>query len=346
MRHGQPQQPAMNGALGQPGARPTRPTTEQLAQAQQFATQIRNKFVKNNLPNMTQHNVLDADRVEYNRVLEQAFHASQEMDPKLPKFFEVLKDATASSPKTPKSPKFKLAAKPKPAPAQKSRKGSKVVAPTPEPVQAPSPSSSLKRPREDEETAAGTPVVSSAPSPKKAKTEWEAPPCEEVIKKEQQIDNIKTDEDANAFLQQMTELLQMAAGNDGQEMTNITETLDMILKGCGQETSDLGASGSGFIPDMGASDASAPNADEFQDYFDFTTCAPDEDSKPATPDLLSSSSTNPSPESASDPADPATAAGDNRHANLKVEQSYEPDSLRLGAWQEVISLMQRRAVGA
>ena len=41
---------------------------------------------------MTQHNVLDADRIEYNRVLEQAFHASQEMDPKLPMFFYVLKD--------------------------------------------------------------------------------------------------------------------------------------------------------------------------------------------------------------------------------------------------------------
>ncbi|KAF7964453.1 hypothetical protein HWV62_7575, partial [Athelia sp. TMB] len=45
--NGQPQQPAMNGALGQPGARPTRPTTEQSAQAQQFVTQIRNEFVKN-----------------------------------------------------------------------------------------------------------------------------------------------------------------------------------------------------------------------------------------------------------------------------------------------------------
>jgi hypothetical protein len=44
-------------------------------------------------------------------------------------------------------------------------------------------------------------VVSSAPS----------------LKKEQQIDSIKTDEDAKAFLQQMTELLQIAAGIDGQK---------------------------------------------------------------------------------------------------------------------------------
>ncbi|KZP27348.1 hypothetical protein FIBSPDRAFT_928183 [Athelia psychrophila] len=499
--------PNMNGGMAQQG-RPTRPSPEQSHQASNFVAHVKTEFLKNNLPNMTQHIVPDQEKVEYNRVLEQAFHASQEMDPKLPMFFYVLKEgdlikklvaiilttreqrslisngtqkyilslitlrniiqqlakcnaqfaaavqgftsqpqasaapaspnpgpngapprppvipqqpqyqaqqhpsphrqptpqstqltpslaaqsiagnrpvtlnqpppakrkpqpqhqpnastpsaptppastpaaatpsaatpaaaAAAASPKTPKSPKVKAGVKPKPAPPPpKPRKNSKAVLPIPEaaPPSAPSPSSSLKRPREDEEVNAGTSVVSSAPSPKKAKTEWEAPPSEEVIKKEQQIENIKTDEDANAFLQQMTELLQMAAGNEGEEMSNISETLDMILKGCGQDTSDLGASGSGIAPNMSASDTTTTNADEFQDYFDFTGCAPDEDSsKPATPELVSSSSTNPSPESASDPADAATAAGDNRLANLKVEHSYENDSLRLGAWKEI-----------
>ncbi|KZP03292.1 hypothetical protein FIBSPDRAFT_905121 [Athelia psychrophila] len=48
----------------------------------------------------------------------------------------------------------------------------------------------------------------------------------------------------------------------------------------------------------------------------------DEDSHPTTPDLLSSSSANPSLESASDRANAASAAPDNRLVNLKVEQRH------------------------
>lgn len=41
---------------------------------------------------MAEHFVADQQKVEYNRHLEQAFQASEEMDPKLPMYFYVLKD--------------------------------------------------------------------------------------------------------------------------------------------------------------------------------------------------------------------------------------------------------------
>lgn len=96
----------------------------------------------------------------------------------------------------------------------------------------------------------------------------------------------------------------LSAENEDEEMSNISKTLYMILKGCGQDTLDLESSGSSMTPDMNVSDTGTSNADEFQDYFD-CTCASDEDFKPATPNLVSPSSTNPSPESASGPADAA-----------------------------------------
>lgn len=257
---------------------------------------------------------------------------------------------TAPSPKTPKSPKGKNATKQK-VPPQPKRKLSKAVAPTPEAVQptAPSPSSSLKRQREEETPAAsGSSGVSNAPSPKKAKTEWDSTPSEALAKKEEQIDNIKSDEDASVFLEQMTELIRLHASNDGQGdslTSDISETLDMILKGCGQDPSD--SSGASSMAPLGLGDASQPSnplpaADEFQDFLDFTSCAaedPLDPSKPATPDLISSSSTNPSPESATDAADAAglSAASDNaRLANLKSDSDlYDPDPLRLGVWREI-----------
>jgi hypothetical protein len=191
-----------------------------------------------------------------------------------------------------------------------------------------------------------TPAVSNAPSPKKVKTEWEGEPSEALVKKEQEIENVKTEEDASAFLERMTELIRLAAGNDGQESltSDISETLDMILKGCGQDTSDPGAMAPLGMGDVtGPPSSILPAADEFQfkDFLDFTSCAADEDySKPATPDLVASSSTNPSPESASDPADAAGQAATshtadtNKLANFKIEDSYDLD-LRLGAWKEI-----------
>ena len=255
------------------------------------------------------------------------------------------------TPKTPKSPKGKATPKPK-ASSQPKRKLSKAVASTPEAVQptAPSPSGSFKRQREEEIPAgSGSSSVSNAPSPKKPRTEWEAStPSEALVKKGEQIYSIATDEDASAFFEQMTALIRLHASNDAQGdslTSDISETLDMILKGCSQDPSDL--SGASAIAPLGLSDTLQPSnllpaADEFQDFLDFTSCAaedPLDRSKPATPDLISSSSTNPSPESASDSADAAglSAASDSaRLANLKSDSDpYDLDSLHLSVWREI-----------
>jgi hypothetical protein len=207
----------------------------------------------------------------------------------------------------------------------------------------------LKRQREEDDLMPSTPATSNAPSPKKTKTEWEGERSETLVKKEQQIENIKTDEDASVFLEQMTELIRIAAGNDGQESlaSDISETLDMILKGCGQDAVDPGAMASLGMSDITGRASSPstllPAADEFQfkDFLDFTSCAADDDySKPATPDLVASSSTNPSPESVSDPADGASHAAtgpssDAKLTNFKMEDSYDSDLLRLGVWKEI-----------
>ncbi|KAH9178368.1 hypothetical protein EDB89DRAFT_1930798 [Lactarius sanguifluus] len=92
----------------------------------------------------------------------------------------------------PKSPKGKAAAKPSkvPAPSKRHR-----LCPAPVDTKG-----SVKRVREDEADGT-TPGVSSAPSPKRVKSDWEGPPNEEVRKRDEQADNVKTDEQALAFFE-------------------------------------------------------------------------------------------------------------------------------------------------
>jgi hypothetical protein len=93
---------------------------------------------------------------------------------------------------------------------------------------------------------------------------------------------------------------------------------------------------------LGLPDPLPPNhADEFQDFLDFTSCAADDaDSKPTTPDLVSSSSTNPSPESAADPVDAGHSStgvlsDSTKSVNFKLEDTDEGDPFRLGGWKEI-----------
>ncbi|RDB30960.1 hypothetical protein Hypma_000130 [Hypsizygus marmoreus] len=266
---------------------------------------------------------------------------------------------TASSPQAPKSPKGKAPAKPKAPPKSRraSVKNQNPPAPPPPPPEQPqTPASSsggnTKRQREEEIPAANafgaSPVASgsgaaSEPSPpKRIKTEWEGPPSEALKKKTDAVENIKTEEDASAFLEQMTELIKMAAGGEGQESltTDISETLDMILKGYG--TVPDGSEGAHNLSSLGLGESSRtsppptkPPADEFVEFFDFSSFDPLEDddddgSKAPTPELIPSSSTNPSPESNSE-ADP-------HHALLSSTETKTedfPDLLRLGTLKEI-----------
>ncbi|KAJ8072655.1 hypothetical protein PM082_016214 [Marasmius tenuissimus] len=280
---------------------------------------------------------------------------------------------TVSSPQTPKSPKGK-AQKP-PRAAQKPRRPSTTVpkpnvTPTATPltesaqIPAPTGTNGLKRPREDDEVpppsmngAGGAPSTNNAiagpssqangpanePSPpKKFKTEWDGPPSEELIKKEEAVENIKTEEDASRFLEQMTQLIQMSNNEDGSGNSlsqDISETLDMILKGCsaapdGDNGTGLSSMLGGDLNGSGAG-SSSPVKEEYElsELFDFSSYAAHEDdagSKANTPDLVSSSSTNPSPESGSE-TDPA------HHASVLSESKLEEfsDPLRLGGLKEI-----------
>jgi hypothetical protein len=254
-----------------------------------------------------------------------------------------------SSPQAPKSPK----GKPKPKPPQKRKPSIKAPAapplPPPEPATAPSPAGSNKRPREEEASPpqhnmqastssnAPGPSVANEPSPpKRLKTEWDGPPNEAIKEREQQVANVKTEEDGAAFLEQMTELFKMAAGNDGQD--DFSETLDTIFKGFGASTDDsaggsmsLGMGGDGGVSQDGGP---PPLTDEFVEFFDFSSFGTlDEDdagSKAATPDLVSSS-TNPSPESNNSEVDAAHQA----LTSSDVKSEDFTDHLRLGVWKEV-----------
>ncbi|KAJ7158919.1 hypothetical protein C8R46DRAFT_404752 [Mycena filopes] len=252
---------------------------------------------------------------------------------------------------SPKSPKTK----PKAKPAPKRRASVKTAAPSlppPEPAtaSAPSPANSNKRAREEDSSPphqshaspsntpsnAPGPSVANGPSPpKRIKTEWEGPPNPAITARAEQVENVKTEEDGAAFLEQMTELFKMAAGNDGQELTSdFSETLDTIFKGFGAPT-DEGASG---MSSLGVGDGSVPQdggappvVDEFE-FFDFSSFGDEDDagSKAETPDLISSSSTNPSPESGSEVD--ATHQG---LTSTDVKSEDYSDHLRLGVWKEV-----------
>ncbi len=143
--------------------------------------------------------------------------------------------------------------------------------------------------------------------PKRAKTEWDSPPLDSIKKEEDVADNIKTDEQATAFLEQMTELLKNASEAPDMISHDIAGALDQLLKGYGgglDATDPL--VGSGLTdPLLGQDGSASAPGDEFVEFFDFSSCAPleedDNASKAATPDLVSSSSTNPSPGSGSEP---------------------------------------------
>ncbi|KAJ7274552.1 hypothetical protein B0H12DRAFT_1228260 [Mycena haematopus] len=263
------------------------------------------------------------------------------------------KDGPSPQAPTPKSPKVKSKAKPK-LPAKRNSTSMKAAPPIPppEPTTAPSPAgSNTKRSREEDASPPQQgsmssnsfgPNAANEPSPpKRPKTDWDGPPNEVVREREQQVANVKTEEDGAAFLEQMTELFKLAAGNDGQDAltSDFSETLDTICKGFGAPTDDsaggsmssLGMGGDGSISQDGGP---PPHVDEFVEFFDFSSFETlDEDdggSKAVTPDLMSSSSTNPSPESNNSEVD---AAHQVQTSDVKSEDFT--DHLRLGVWKEV-----------
>lgn len=178
------------------------------------------------------------------------------------------------------------------------------------------------------------PPVNEPSPPKRAKTDWEGPISQSLQKKNQAVENIKTEEDASQFLEQMTELIKMAGSEEQTSLSSdISDTLEQFLKGYGgmsdSDTSNTFSLGLGEVGSMDGSTSQLPPND-LTEFFDFSLF-PNEDEyeSKGTPDLISSSSTNPSPESQAD-ADPAHHVT----ALLDVKQE-EYDPLRLGTLKEI-----------
>lgn len=237
--------------------------------------------------------------------------------------------------------------KPKQPPKLKAQRVSKQ--PTASPSELPAAFSPGVKRQADEDISIPTgpstqPESMGAPSPKKVKTEdWEGEPSEELAKKHQEVENINTDEDANAFMDKMKELVAMTASTDAGVYDDIAHTLDRILQGAAQDPTHIAASA--FASSIGGppselSPPAAPNDaflefHEFIDYSRFTTLEDEEDSKAPTPDLVPSSSTNPSPQS--DP-DADQSQGASSPGKTKIEEPRESnhlDLLHMGAFKEI-----------
>ncbi|KAH8977699.1 hypothetical protein EDB86DRAFT_3000152 [Lactarius hatsudake] len=244
---------------------------------------------------------------------------------------------TAPSPQTPKSPKGKAAAKPSKVPARRkgSTKANSLETASSAPAVASTPTSStpvdtkgsVKRVREDEADGT-TPGVSSAPSPKRVKSDWEGPPNEEARKRDEQADNVKTDEQALAFFETVTKFID----ENPESAEAASNALDEILRTYppAPDIDDAAMASSFHFGDLPPT-SPHPGNDVFGEFIDISAF----DDTP-TPDLVAGSSTNPSPESTSDQDHPHTGhAGSSPHIpNVKTEDtSYE--LLRPSVWKEI-----------
>lgn len=181
--------------------------------------------------------------------------------------------------------------------------------------------------------------MQNAPSPKRVKTviDLEDSPSAPLVKRNEEAEKIKTDEEATKFFEN---LIKEASGVEPQASmaSDISDTLGQIFKSY--------TSGSDFAPSgemaessaMGERRAPSPSptgtlaiSDEFGAYFDFSSFAEDDSgSKAPTPDLTTASSTNPSPESNFDPAGTPFAID-----LTGSDDSVGGDLRRLGMWKEI-----------
>ncbi|KAJ2922542.1 hypothetical protein H1R20_g14553, partial [Candolleomyces eurysporus] len=123
--------------------------------------------------------------------------------------------------------------------------------------------------------------------------------------------------------------------------SDLTETLSMLLKGCGPSEGGE-ASGSGFGSDLsnanGREPSPQPAASLFDEFFDFSNVGDEEDTKVDTPELVSSSSsTNPSPESNISESDVGGHHLSGVSTSMKMDPKLEDvsDALRLGTYKEI-----------
>ena len=228
---------------------------------------------------------------------------------------------TAPSPQTPKSPKGKPAAKSKPPPRRKvSTKAPTAISAVPSTPTSSTPVDSkggAKRVRDDDADGT-TPGAAAAPSPKRAKPDWEGPPNEEVRKRDEQADSVKTDEQALAFVESVTKFIDENP-ESAEAASNALEEILRIYPPTADIDDATGVSSFGFGDLPSTSPPHPLGNDVFGEFIDLAAF----DDTP-TPDLVAGSSTNPSPESASDQDHPHMGhAGSPQVSNAKPEDMYD-----------------------
>lgn len=126
---------------------------------------------------------------------------------------------------------------------------------------------------------------------KKARTEWDPPARGEPAPERPNEENVQTGEEASRLLEQFMELYtQVSTSTDGVS-PDITASFDTIVNFKLASGSSMGLRS----PDLGA----GSTLDDFSNFFDFPGC----DEAKDTPDLVTTSSANPSPESAGSETD-------------------------------------------
>lgn len=179
-----------------------------------------------------------------------------------------------------------------------------------------------------------------APSPKKARTDWDGPANAELAKKKEEVDALQSDEDAVKFFENMKDLLNMTSGDESA--AEIANMINGIISDYNDPLSNDG--GFGALGDVGTADPSANNSSlgdglEFFDFNSYSSAFDDDTgSKAVTPDLLQTTSTNPSPRSGSE-TDHVQASNVPDTATIVEPKAHDGavmiDPLRLGIWKEI-----------
>ena len=184
----------------------------------------------------------------------------------------------------------------------------------------------------------GNEALAGQSPPKKVKTEWEGSPSEELVKKREEAEAVKTDEDATKFFEQMTEMLRMYTANgDGQDVlisAEISDELEKILKGYSGVADDPDSLlGSAETGELGPP---VQIKDESEQFFDWASFMSEDESasKAATPDLVhQSSSTKTSPGSGSDNESGSHGASISMGDDVKiVKPEMTNDPLEMSIW--------------
>jgi hypothetical protein len=208
----------------------------------------------------------------------------------------------------------------------------------------------MKRAREEDVHVAPSPAgaVADQPSPpKRAKMEWDGPPSEELQQRKAQVEGVKSEEEANIFFAQMSDLFKMNPPTEtsGGGEADFTEIANILLKGCTQVPGAPGGSSAGggdgldaFVNPLSEPPSMLPSGmkDDLEQYFDFSLGVEDDDSK--TPELTSSSSTtntSPGSNSGNEPAADAQGSASAPATTNEIKNEESVDLTHLGLWKGI-----------